>query len=285
MHGLFATSVMAAAILVGSGSLRADEVLDTDFTAAEGYADGPLQFQNGWLGQNVDGQPKVVASGDGTVESNKPYLRNLYGNGAHGSKAGSDTDGVGPGFAIGDVFKIEMTVAYDLKQPNNAILNATGIRGNFSTAGFDAGPTIGVSVGFSEYDPAKGGALRVFTNLARSSSSAADLPYGLLIDGRDVGLNPAGTGGATDLSSDEIALTLVLQKTSETEWAATELIIKNNDTDKVLAQASVDKPKALETVEFTGNDAYFASRWTGSEATVKVDRVRLEFIPLPAEPD
>lgn len=280
----FKLLVAVVAASLSAASLQAAEVLETGFIAAEGYSDGPLQFQNGWLGQNVDGQPVVKASGAGVVKSNNPYLRNLYGKGAHGSTAGSDTDGVGPGFAIGDVFKIEIEVAYDLEDASNVILNATGVRENFSSAGFNAGPTMGLSVGFSQYDPAKGGSLRVFSNLARSSSSASDVPFGLMIDGHDIGLDPSGANGPVDLSSDLLVLTLVLEKTSETQWTATELTVRNKDTGAVLGRASVDKPKALETTEFTGGDAYFASRWTGSNATTKVGRVRFEFVPLPPEP-
>ncbi|MEM8945354.1 MAG: hypothetical protein AAGD11_09235 [Planctomycetota bacterium] len=252
---------------------------ETDFTAADGFAAGNLQFQNGWLGQTG---ATVDETGSGTVTSGGPFLRNLYNVGLTGSIAGSATDGVGTGFNEGDVIAIEHEYQFTLDAFANRALNLTGFRENFSTGGFDATPTAGFKAAYSPFDPANSGSLKLFTDITRSGTNGADNAFALFANGDDIGLDV----GTNDLVSDNLLFTYKAQlaDANTNTWTATELTIENLDTG-FTTSAAIDKPAALESFVYTGTDAYLASRWTDSAATVTTDRIKVEYLdPLPVGP-
>lgn len=270
--------VLAAAFIAGSAS--AVVVLDTDFTEAEGFSTGNLKFQQGWLGQDP---PQVDPTGTGVVVSSGAFIRNLYSVGATGTTAETANDGAGAGFAVGDMFQIDVKKQYTLSSPVNADMGIFGVRDNFSTGGFNATPTMGVKVNYNQFDPATGGSIKFWTNLARGGGGPADNPFALFVSGDDVGLNPTpDVGEIQDLISDLLLISVKFTKTSATEWTASELVITNLDTATELARATTDKPGVLETVTYADDEAYYADRWTDNAAvTTTTDSVRFEYIPIP----
>ena len=263
---------------------------DTDFTAAEGFSAGALQFQQGWLGQNVNGLPSVDPTGDGSVTSDGAFLRNLYNVGLTGSVAGSDDgpgfgtgDGEGAGFNEGDVISIEQELQFTLADgTSNQALTFTGFRQNFSTGGFDAAPTVGFKMAYNPFSAESSGSFKLFSNPARQGFNGADNPFALIVDGTAIGLDSQPTGGTADLTSDNLLFTYSAQLTNSAsnEWTTTELTITNLDSGFSVS-ATVDNPMALETFTYTGTDAYLASRWTDSSASVTTDRISIEYRGTP----
>lgn len=260
---------------------------DTDFSAAEGFSAGNLQFQNGWLGQSG---PSVDESGDGTVSSSGAFLRNLYNVGVTGSVAGSDDgpgigtgDGEGAGFSEGDVISIEQELQFTLNDgTSNQALTLTGFRQNFSTGGFDASPTAGFKMAYNPFSAESSGSFKLFSNPSRQGFNGADNPFAIIVSGTDIGLDSQPTSGAADLVSDNLLFTYSAQLTNAAtnEWTTTELTLTNLDS-AFSVSAAVDKPAALETFTYTGTDAYLASRWTDSAATVTTDRISIEYQGTP----
>lgn len=263
---------------------------DTDFTAAEGFSAGALQFQQGWVGQNASGVPSVDPSGDGSVTSNGAFLRNLYNVGLTGSVAGSDDgpgigtgDGEGAGFNEGDVILIEQELQFTLADgTSNQALTLTGFRQNFSTGGFDAAPTAGFKVAYNPFSAESSGSFKLFSNPARQGFNGADNPFALIVPGIDLGLDSQPAGGTADLVSDNLLFTYAAQLTNAAanEWTTTELTLTNLDSG-FSTSAAEDKPAALETFTYTGTDAYLASRWTDSAASVTTDRISIAYQGTP----
>lgn len=259
--------LLAAALSLQSATESLAVVLiDDDFTAAEGYADGLLQFQspdgggNGtWLGQI---NSTVDSTGDGfvnVVTGNPPdgaaFLRNLWSLGATGTPAGGpDEPGreVGSGFALGD--KIKVDVQFQFTLPNgtqNHALFLAGVSDCYVECGFNAVPRAGLNLGVSEF---QAGAFKVFTHMGRTFTSGTDNPFGVLLPLADVGLNNGWNPETmakdlpTDLESDLISLSYTAELIDESNkiWQATELVVMNVTTDTELTTASVDNPNALE---------------------------------------
>jgi hypothetical protein len=253
-------------------------IYETDFTAAEGFVDGPLGenlWQQGWTGQ---AGPTVDSSGSGTVNSSLAFRRNLYTGGIHGSTAGTGDDGTGPGFSVGDIVKITMKMAFTLDANLNRSLNTTGVRQNFSTGGFNAAPLLGFKTHYGPFSAASGGSLKVFTNLGRSPTDGAQNAFALIIPGLNVGVDIANSG---DFVSDDLQFEYTAEYAGADTWTATELIVRNLTTATLLAQGTVDNPAALESTVLAANDLYLASRWTDSSATTHTDSLKFEYVAIP----
>ncbi|MEQ8208825.1 MAG: PEP-CTERM sorting domain-containing protein [Lacipirellulaceae bacterium] len=263
--GLAATASLATAQITTT-------IIDTDFSAAEGYVDGELRTfgtvnPNGgdpgvWLGQTG---PMVDTSGTGTVSISGAFRRNIWNMGALGGQAGGtgDTEGGGAshptpaGFGIGDTLRLEQTYSFELLSgAANVGLLDTGVRSNFVLGSFEAAPSLGIKLSYSEFED---GALKIFTDLTRNENSGADNPFALFIEPVDIGVdngwNPATMMKdlPTDLVSDTIKVTWEAVYDGADTWTSTELIVENVDTATVLATASVDDPDALETVTVAGS--------------------------------
>lgn len=247
-------------------------IIDTDFSAAEGYVDGELRTfgtvnPNGgasgvWLGQTG---AMVDTSGTGTVSISGAFRRNIWNMGALGGQAGGDgsTEGGGAshpnpgGFGIGDTLRLEQTYSFELLNgAANVGLMDTGVRSNFVLGGFEAAPNLGIDLSYSEFED---GAIKIFTNPARDANNGADNAFALFIEPLDIGVDNGFNSETglkdlpTDLVSDTIKLTWEAVYDGADTWTSTELIIENVDTATVLATASIDDPDALETVTVAGS--------------------------------
>ena len=264
-------SIAVAGIALALGaSAHAGVVIDHDFTAGEGYVDGNLKWNNGWLGQ--DGQ--TVDSTAGTVTSGGAWLRNCYGTGAHGGAAGAAGDSNGPGFNVGDVFQIdvEMSLTLDTYGPGRETA-IYGVTNGFADNGWNPAPVFGFKLDYNSWQDVTGGSVKLFGN-----KDSLDNGVALIVSGNDVGLDPFNTG---DMVSDVIGVSATYEMTAPGVFTATELIFSNVDTATTLLTASIDKPGALEAQAYTGLEAYFASYWTRSAASTSTDSVRFEYIPVP----
>lgn len=277
-------------------------VLDADFSVADGYTDAKLQFQepngsgNGvWLGQDgptVDssGTGNLVALNDSSIPRNDNFRRNLWNQGATGGTAGGGVaaDESGNGFNQGDVIKIDMEYQFNVTGAVNIGLFDTGVRTNFSTAGFDASPTLGFRGYYAEFNQDTGGALKLYSSFDRLGFIGEDNAFALFATGDQIGLDPSGNStGTIDLSSDRLLFSYSAEYTdaSSNTWTATELSITNLDNPSVSLLASVEKPAALEATTYSGSEMYFGSRWLNDASAdgtvVNIDGVRFEYIPVP----
>ena len=272
----------ALAMLMLPTTVQAVVLIDDDFTAAEGYADGKLQFQqpngdgNGiWLGQFNDpddpnnggtGNPSVDTSGTGTVNvitgspgatpvaTGDAFLRNVWNLGATGvGLAGqNETNEVGGGFNLGDRILIDVQFQFTLPDGvNNHAMFISGVTDCFAQCGFNAAPRAGIETGVSEF---QAGSLKVFTHFGRSFTTGGDNAFGLIIPLPELGVangwNPDTMAKdlPTDLDSDMIAISYTAELTDDVNkvWKATELVVTNVTTATEVSRASVDKPDALE---------------------------------------
>ncbi|TWT40635.1 hypothetical protein [Botrimarina hoheduenensis] len=266
-------------------------IYETDYTLRSDNGNpfidgGELRFQDGWLGQTGY---TVDSDAPGTVTSSGTFLRTLNNRGATGGVAGGDGSGeVGAGFNDGDTIRIVTSLQYELapgtttpSAPNQELANI-GIRSNFVNGGFNAAPTHGFEVAYNSFGD---GSLKVFTNFARAGSVGADNAFALFVDAADGGFNSGENGGDADLSTDNLEFDYTAEFQAGA-WAATELIVTNLDTNMVVAQASIDKPAALEAVAYTGTEAFFGQRFLGnaSGAVGTSDGMRFEFTAAIPEP-
>ncbi|MGI9427115.1 MAG: hypothetical protein ACR2NM_00540, partial [Bythopirellula sp.] len=110
-------AALLAMILLGSPAPGQLTILDTDFVAAEGYADGELQFQSidkGTAGIWFANFGAIVDSGGtGTVSRTANPGRALFQKGATGGIAGGNGSGesAGTGFTFGDLVRVEHVYA------------------------------------------------------------------------------------------------------------------------------------------------------------------------------
>lgn len=264
------------AVLLCVGSAQAVVLIDDDFTAAEGYVDGKLQFQqpdgagNGiWLGQfnNPDnggtGNPSVDSTGTGTVNvisegppNGDAFLRNVWNLGATGGTAGGAADGtteIGNGFSEGDQIKIDIAFRFTLPDgTGNHPLFISGVTDCFVNCGFNASPRAGLNLGVSEF---QAGTIKVFTHNGRQFFNGADNPFATFVPLPEVGIangwNPETEVKdlPTDLESDLISISYTAELTDEATktWTAQEVIVTNVDTETTIATASIDFAGALES--------------------------------------
>lgn len=301
----YCTAYMLLTLLsLGGSAFGQSTILDTDFTAAEGYTDAKLQFQavtpaagldGTWLGQvNADtGTPAVDTSGTGSVShvGEGFFLRNMYNRGALGGQAGGDgsLEGGGPshpkpaGFNIGDTVLVENEYRFEL--PNgtgNFSLLSTGIRHDFVNSGFNAIPLVGLTLG---YNPFEAGTLKIFSNNTRAVFNGDDNPFALFVGALDVGIDNGWDGFAktlpTDLVSDTIKLTWEAVYDGADTWTTTEMIVENVDTATILATASIDNPGSLEsvTVAGSGSEGFYAVQLSRGavDATSTIDTAKFVY--------
>ena len=270
------------AICLGSAlcaiNASAAVIYESSFTAAEGFADGNLPFQNGWTGQAPGAT--VDSSGSGVVNSISSFSRNLHNGGILGSTADTITDGQGPGFNVGDEVKITMEWAFTLDSNANRDLTRTGMRQNFSTGGFNAVPLLGFQTAYNPFSDATGGSLKVFTGAlgTRNGANGADNAFALIINGLDVGVDIANS---SDFASDNLEFEYTVEYAGADTWNATEMIVRNLTTATLLAQATVDNPSALESTTLAANDLYLASQWTRSATQTQTDSLKFEYFVVP----
>lgn len=256
---------------------QAAVIVDTDFTAAEGFSAGNLQFQNGWIGQPF---AQVDPSGTGNVVETATFTRNLFNAGANGSVAGSATDGQGSGFSAGDVVQLDYTYQFELTGGTNANLGILGFRPNFSTGGFNPSPTAGTQLFYSDFSQATGGSLKVFSTVSRNGFSGADNAFALFATGNEIGLDPSGVMGPADLVSDKVGVSYTIENQGGGVWQTTELIVSNETTNTILQTGSIDKPAALESFVYDEDELYAAMLYLRTSGpSVAVDSFRMEFTP------
>lgn len=265
------TAVAALLAAVCSGPAAAVVLIDTDFTAADGYVDGKLQFQNpngsgngAWLGQfntttenpsvdSVAGTVNVIGGSPGGEPSGDSFLRNIWNLGATGGQVGGGSDELGSGFSEGDIIKIGIDYQFTLaSNVTNAELFVSGVTDCFTTCGFNAAPTAGIKASFAEFE---NGALKVYTNFGRQGFVGADNAFAVIIPGLDAGIDlgfNSETGVKdlpTDLESDMIRFSYEAMLTDESAdlWTPTDLVIENLETATEIGRATIDNPAALET--------------------------------------
>lgn len=292
------TFLLCASMLLGLVSFGTANgqvtILDTDFTAAEGFSDGNLQFQNGWLGQNV---PQVDSTGTGTVSTTGLFQRNIFNMGALGGSAGGDGSGEGggeahpqpAGFNVGDIITIEHVYSFTLDGTANIGLLQTGARSNFVNGGFEAAPTLGMKVDYNSFED---GSLKIFSSFDRFGFNGADNAFALFVEPLDVGVDNGwdgvGYNNPTDFDSDRIKFTWEAVYDGADTWTATEIIVENLDTVTSLAVASIDKPESLETVTVTGSgsEAFLGMfQVRGSNSTGVTDSVKFTYTSSVAGPE
>ncbi|TWT40637.1 PEP-CTERM sorting domain-containing protein [Botrimarina hoheduenensis] len=308
-----------AALALTSQPASAVVLIDDNFTAAEGYVDGDLRFQqpngagNGiWLGQDLAN----VDSTAGTLTSaGIGFRRNIWSLGATGGVLGGSSDELGNGFFEGDVIRISTDFRFDFGPSvlNNVGIYNFGVRDCFATCGFNAAPTAGVAAAYSDFGA---GNLKIFTQfLGREVFDGADNAFATFVAGPDMGIingkdtdnNP--TGETLDLVSDNLRIEYEAELTDAATdtWTATKIIVTNLDTATVIADASIDNPAALESFRWnqepglpddpfteenestpmgvaasTGTDMWFAGQWVPSNnagQTTTVSSVFFEYLP------
>ena len=264
-------------LVVAIGVIQSSEavvLIDTDFTAADGYNDGALRFQqpngagNGiWLGQlnptsmnpSVDSTAGTVTVGTGFPPAGDAFFRNAWSLGATGGTLGGSSDETGSGFMQGDVIQIDFTYQFDIVDGDaNHDLYNIGVTDCFAQCGFDATPQWGLEAGYSEFED---GGIKFFTHPGREATNGGDNPFALIIPAPDLGVDSGFSGNPIDLSSDNfrVSYTAELTDSSTDTWTATELVITNIDTATEVGRATVDNPGALESFVWnsTGVDDIF----------------------------
>lgn len=260
----FSALTVASTGMLTASAMGQVTIIDTDFTAAEGYVDGLLQFQGAniptldgvWLGQNG---VEVDSSGTGTATQTGSFRRNLYQIGATGGTAGGDgsNENAGTGFAIGDKVSVSHAYSFTLENPDfNIDLLSTGIRQNFVNGGFEAAPIVGIEIGYSEFAE---GTLKVFSDFTRAATNGADNEFAFFVSSAEAGLDSGFTSGTVDAVSDNLRFTWEAEYTGVDTWTTTEIMFENLDTE-IMKLASVENPSALETVTVAGSglEGYFA---------------------------
>lgn len=240
-------------------------IIETDFTAAQGYADAKLQFQGDaatggtWLGQvNADtGTPVVDSTGTGTVSHTGEgfFLRNLFNQGATGGVAGGDgSNEAGNGFNIGDTIEIEYKFSFELVDgTGNHQMASIGVREDFVNGGFNASPQMGAQYAYS---PFENGTLKFFTNIDRAGFNGADNAFAFFVSSAEAGIDNGFEGPEPiDLVSDNLMLTWTTEYMGNDTWKSTEMIFENLD-QAITKQASVDNPDSLEEITYTGTEAF-----------------------------
>ena len=236
-------------------------ILDTEFSASEGYQNGDLQFQSitdgtagTWLGHSG---ASVNTDDFGSVSRTADPRRNLFGRGATGGTAGgngeSETDG--DGFTFGDTLTVTHGYSFEVSQSSITGLLRTGVRPNYVNGGFESTPLVGISL---EYLNAGTGSLLVFGNVNRSANNSGDDAFAVTVDAANIGIDNDAQASALDLTSDNLVLTWVGEYVDVDTWKTQEIIIENEITQSV-TRASEVNPSALEEVMVpgSGDEAFF----------------------------
>lgn len=234
-------------------------VLYGDYSAANGYEDGNLTTQKGWMGQ-IDTQ---VDTATGTISNTGiGYIRTVHGNGALGSTVGDPATATGT-FATGDVISIEYDHQFTLHTPltssNTAIV---GFRGETAS---DSSPKQGFKVGFNTFQASTGGSIKFWPDLADTESGDA-----LIIDGALFGLNGAGEPsvgtGVVDLESDDIRVSYNATCTDAgtNAWEVTGFTVTNLTTSQTWTYSGPTQTFTYDddggTVSAIPTEAFFAQR-------------------------
>ena len=254
-------------------------ILDTDYTAAEGFVDGELQFQQGWLGQTGT---IVDSTGTGTVTTDIDgagsggFLRNSFGAGATGGTGGvaSTAD-----FNNGDQLRITLDYQFTLGSNGTTNLAIAGFRdeGPNLGNGFENNPQQGFKINYNTFEATSGGSVKFFPDLADSDNADA-----LIIDGTELGLDAAGEFGAADFTSDNLQITYLVSTDGADNWTVDSLTVENLDTSTTFEYTG-----PTQTFTFAGTDAFYGQSLAFANQPNLVatsDAVKFEYLTPPAPP-
>ncbi len=211
----FVTVLALFVISIIPPEINADLVFSSNFTAAEGFADGQLRNNANWFGQgtwNVD-------SGAGTVAGTAGTFGRIANNNGALATLGNAT------FTTGDRLVYSTNFSFSLGGPTNTF---NIMQGGMTSA---TSGTPNVEMGFKlQYNQFRGGtgtgpgSLKLYGNLGDSANE-----FALIVDADQFGMDPFGTSGPADLDSDNIDLTWEVTKTANAdEWSLTNLSLDGN---------------------------------------------------------
>lgn len=253
-------------------------IFATDFTAAEGYAAGNLQGQQGWVGQ---AGPTVDPTGTGTVTGGT-FLRNMYNTGLRGSTGGVlTTEG---DFTPGESVRVVVDYQFTLGGATNDDLGKLGFRNEGPNAGngFDSSPQEGMSVQYSQFNVGvNGGALKFWPDVNDEGLGNVNA---LIISGHQVGIDPADAlSGGVDLVSDPLQIIYELEIQGDEfgttgEWLVKGLVVVNEATGQSYCYAGPE-----QSITWADVDAFWAQQYvrSGNGSTAAIDRVQIDFLAVP----
>jgi len=215
--------------LTAAGLSYADVIVQADY-AAPGYADGNLQFQNGWLGQAAT-QVDSTGAGSAYLVGGPSYSRNSHGNGARGGVGGvPTTEG---NFEQYETIKISFGYQFELSSDVNTAMAVVGIRSDGPNAenGYEAAPQQGFKMQYNAYDldpmASDDGSVKFYPDLNDSANSQA-----MFVEGVDLGIHPGtGDGGSVDLVSDPLTIEYLITNNGLGGWDVTSFVVTNNTTE------------------------------------------------------
>ena len=224
-------------------------IVDARYTAGQGYVNGDLQFQQGWLGQNLT---TVDTSGTGTASlaGATGFRRNVNAAGATGGTGGVASTA---GFNPNDV--LEITYDYQFTLSGNANINmaVAGIRDEGPNAGngFDAAPQQGFKTSFNVFQASTGGSVKFFPDLNDNANGDA-----LILDGFDLGIDPTDfLSGGVDLTSDRLRINYKASTDGANNWTVDNFSVTNLDTVTTFNYGG-----PTQTFSFAGTDAFVAQQ-------------------------
>ncbi|MDP4643845.1 MAG: thrombospondin type 3 repeat-containing protein [Opitutales bacterium] len=248
--------------------------LYADFSEANGYVDGNLSGQEGWLGQT---NTQVDATAGTISNTGAGYIRTVHGNGVLGSTGGNPATATGT-FATGDVISIDYDYQFTLPPAVNSNMVVAGFRGETAS---DSKPKQGFKLAYNQFSAATGGNIKFWPDLADTVNGDA-----LIIDGSLFGLNGAGDPGvgtgAVDLESDDIRISYLAECTDAgtNAWEVTGFTVTNLTTSQTWSYSGPTQTFTYDddgaTVPATPTEAFFAQQlapngqatFTGSSSRV-----------------
>lgn len=273
-------------MLATAGLCHGEVIYETDYTAAQGFADGNLQGQDGWQGQAI---AQVDSTGTGSVSSvGGPFDRNSHGNGARGGVAGVPaTEG---NFQPFESIRITFNYSFSLSADGGIVMGNAGIRpdGPNSGNGFNSVPTQGFKLEYNPFDDEPliqdDGGVKFFPDRNDSANSEA-----MILDGIDVGISPGtADGSAVDLDSDPLEIEWVVTRNGSGGFTVTSFKVTNLMTTSVFTYGGPTQTfDWFETDAETDPylDAFFAQQLapnSDNAFTGTTDGARFEFIEAPA---
>ena len=267
MTKLLALTVgLALAVLTAKASV----ILNTDYTAAQGYTNGNLLGQQGWLGQ---ARAQVNPNGGGTVQSaGGPYDRNGYGKGARGGTGGAPN--ASGNFTAGEALKFTFDYQFTIPGATNLGCARVGFCGGLAN---DPSPTNGMAIVFNSYQASTGGSIKWFPSMADTASNA----YALILNGTDFGLDPGNfLGHGSKTNSDPMRVYYQVTCLGGGVWQPASLLVSNQTSGQTWSYAG-------PTRHFTNSitDAFYCQQLADNGVTSFTGvsaGVGFEYLPAPA---
>ena len=245
-----------------------------DYTAAEGYVDGQLASQQGWLGQIAT---SVSTLGTGTAFAGT-FTRNVFGNGLRGGTGGAPatTGDFISGTRIRVIFDYQFTLG---NSTENANLGKVGFRTEGPNAGngFESAPEQGFSMQYNQFmDTVNGGGVKFWPDFNDEDLGNVNA---LIINGHDAGVDPENVlAGGVDLDSDPLRIFYELSVVGDGTWNVNALTVANLTTGQFFCY---DGPP--QSFPWTAIDAFFAQQYMrkgplGNGFIGTTDRVKIDFL-------